>query len=302
MENQKQGHFALFRSLLSKDWASDTAKLSLFIRLIGQAQYKPKTVDFDGVEWDLQPGQLVTKISILARKLKDSQGNEKTSKQVRDMLEFFAKEKMITFAGNRHGTLITVINYTDYQGDFEVTKKVSNEVTNEASQGAASEVAEVTKLVTKEVEQSKKLLEQENKNITQTREAEVPEVEKLTPRQKGTNPRARKTNPRAEVPEFDRDRFKQTWNTKARRLGMPTIRSITTTTENGIKRLWSSYLKQCKELGKEPRPIDDILNGYVEHGYQPTQWALGNNPDGTIYGIDTAFRQEKIDQILGAGG
>lgn len=144
MENQKQGHFALFRSLLSKEWATDTAKFSLWVRIIGQAQYKPRTVEFDGVKWNLQAGQLVTKVPYLAKKLKDSQGNEKSPKQVRDMLEFFAKENMITFEGNRHGTVITVTNYADYQADFEVTNEV-----------------------TKEVKQSKKLLEQEiinNKN------------------------------------------------------------------------------------------------------------------------------------------
>jgi hypothetical protein len=85
------------------------------------------------------------------------------------MLEFFAKEKMITFAGNRHGTVISVINYTDYQADFEVTKQVAKEVTNKPSNHAASEVVEVTKQVTNEVEQSKKLLEQEYKNITNPR-------------------------------------------------------------------------------------------------------------------------------------
>lgn len=278
MENQKQGHFALFRSLLSKDWATDTAKFALWVRIIGLAQYKPRSVEFDGVKWDLQPGQLVTKISYLARKLKDSQGNEKSAKQVRDMLEFFAKEKMITFAGNRHGTVISVINYTDYQADFEVTKQVINEV-----------------------EQSKKLLEQEYKNITQTHEVGLSGDDKLTPRQKGTNPRAKKTNKRSELLTFDRERFKETWNYKAKRLGMPTILSITKTTEAGINRLWSSYLKQCKELGKEPRDIDSILNGYIEHGYKPTQWALGGNPEGKVYGIDTALTQKKIDEILGAG-
>jgi len=298
MENQKQGHFALFRSLLSKDWANDTAKFSLWVRIIGMAQYKPRTVDFDGVKWDLQPGQMVTKIPYLARKLKDSQGNEKSAKQVRDMLEFFAKEKMITFAGNRHGTVITVINYTDYQADFEVTKQVSNEVTNKPSNHGASELTEVTKQVSNEVEQSKKLLEQEYKNITQTHEVGLSGDEKLTPRQKGTNPRAKKTNPRASVPTFDRERFKETWNCKARQFGLPSILSITTTTEDGIKRLWQSYLKQCKELGKEPRDVDTFINGYIEFGYKPTDWACGANPTGKKYGIDTALRQKNIDQIL----
>ncbi|MER1974566.1 replication protein [Pseudocitrobacter faecalis] len=144
-------------------------------------------------------------------------------------------------------------------------------------------------------------LTKDNLKDTQTHEVGLSGDEKLTPRQKGTNPRARQTNPRSTVPEFDRERFKETWNCKAKRLGMPTIRSITTSTENGIKRLWSSYLKQCKELGKEPRDIDSILNGYIEHGYQPTQWALGVNPEGKVYGIDTALTQKKIDEILGAG-
>jgi phage replication O-like protein O len=144
-------------------------------------------------------------------------------------------------------------------------------------------------------------LTKDNLKDTQTHEVGLSGDEKLTPRQKGTNPRAKKTNPRSATPVFDRDRFKESWNEKAKRLGMPTIRSITTSTENGVKRLWSSYVKQCKELGKEPRDIDSILNGYIEHGYQPTQWALGGNPEGKVYGIDTALTQKKIDEILGAG-
>jgi len=139
------------------------------------------------------------------------------------------------------------------------------------------------------------------KNNTQTRKAGSEEMWKLTPRQKGTNPRAKKTNKRSAALVFDRERFKETWNCKAKRLGMPTILSVTKSTEAGINRLWESYLKQCKELGKEPRDIDSILNGYIEHGYQPTQWALGGNPDGKVYGIDTALTQKKIDEILGAG-
>ncbi|MFJ1364560.1 replication protein [Klebsiella aerogenes] len=170
----------------------------------------------------------------------------------------------------------------------------------------------VTKLVTKYVTKTvtslspkqshtKETLQKKEINNTQTHEVGLSGDEKLTPRQKGTNPRAAKTNPRSATPVFDRDRFKETWNRKAKRLGMPTIRSITTSTENGVKRLWSSYLKQCKELGKDPRDIDSILNGYIEHGYQPTQWALGGNPEGKFYGIDTALTQKKIDEILGAG-
>ncbi|EKN3530434.1 replication protein [Yersinia enterocolitica] len=140
------------------------------------------------------------------------------------------------------------------------------------------------------------------KTTTQTHDVVLDEVEKSkkkTPRQAGTNPRAKKTNPRAKMPEFDRDRFKSTWNCKAESHGLPKILSITTTTENGLKRLWASHLKQCDETGRTPRDVDTLINGYIEFGYQPTEWAKGSNPTGKKYGIETALRQEKIDEILG---
>ena len=146
-------------------------------------------------------------------------------------------------------------------------------------------------------------LTKDNLKDTQTHEVGLSDVvseKPLTPRQLGTNPRATGTNPRAKLPAFDRERLKETWNCKADRFGLPKIRSVTTTVENGIKRLWVSYLKQCKELKREPKDIDSLLNGYLEHGYQPTPWAMGQNPEGKRYGIETALRQEKIDQILGA--
>ncbi|HBE9089607.1 TPA: replication protein [Serratia fonticola] len=136
------------------------------------------------------------------------------------------------------------------------------------------------------------------KTNTQTHDVGLSVEEKLTPRQKGTNPRAKGTNPRSAMPAFDRDRLKDTWNCKAERYGLPKIRSVTDTVESGLKRLWKSYLKQCKDLGTQPNEIDTFLNGYLAHGYTPTKWACGENPDGKRYGIETALRQEKIDEIL----
>ena len=115
MENQKQGHFALFRSLLSKDWAKDTAKLAMWIRLIGEASYRPRTVEFAGKEWNLQPGELVTTAAIMGRKLRDQDGTEKSPQAVTRMINFFAREGMITTKGTRFGTVITITNYAEYQ-------------------------------------------------------------------------------------------------------------------------------------------------------------------------------------------
>ncbi len=139
---------------------------------------------------------------------------------------------------------------------------------------------------------------QKIKENTQTHDVGLSLEEKLTPRQKGTNPRAKGTNPRSAMQSFDRERLKETWNCKAEKYGLPKIRNVSTTVENGLKRLWQSYLKQCKELGNQPNEIDTFLNGYLAHGYTPTKWACGDNPEGKRYGIETALRQEKIDEIL----
>lgn len=100
--------------------------------------------------------------------------------------------------------------------------------------------------------------------------------------------------------KFDGVRFKETWNCKAEKLGLPKIRSITESVEKGVHRLLKSYHRQCKEIGREPKGNDDLVNGYIEFGYQPTKWAMGENPEGKKYGIETALTQKKIDEILGA--
>jgi len=99
---------------------------------------------------------------------------------------------------------------------------------------------------------------------------------------------------------FDREMIKGTWNQKAKNLGLPQIRSITDSVEKGLNRLYKSYLKQCSQTGVEPKDMNTLINGYIEHGYQPTAWAMGDNPEGKKYGIDTALTQKKIDEILGA--
>ena len=300
MENQKQGHFSLFRSLLSKEWAKDTAKLAMWVRLIGDASYKPRKVEFAGKSWDLQPGELVTTAAIMARKLRDQDGGEKSPQAVTRMINFFAREGMITTKGTRFGTVICITNYGEYQVILPDEPSDRPSDNNKPSADAASKGVPDEPYDRPSDEQNKKVLEQEYKNITQTRDAGLSGGKKLTPRQAGTNPRAKGTNPRSAMPAFDRNRLLDTWNYKAEKHGLPKLLTITTTVENGLKRLWSSYVKQCKDLGKVPRDIDLILNAYLERGYKPTQWAMGENPSGKKYGIATALTQEKIDEVLGA--
>lgn len=163
----------------------------------------------------------------------------------------------------------------------------------------------VTKGVTKTVtslspkqSHTKETIQKKEINITQTHDVDLVADEKSQTPTEQKPPRTRKPKTSTALPAFDRERLKQTWNTKAKALGLPTLLSVTTSVEKGLSRLWASYIKQCKELGKEPRDVDTFINGYIEFGYQPTEWACGANPSGKKYGIDTALRQEKIDQIL----
>lgn len=142
-------------------------------------------------------------------------------------------------------------------------------------------------------------LTKDNIKHTQTHDVGLLDVSKKTPRQAGTNPRSLGTNPRSKSPVFDRERFKNSWNCKAEKHGLPKMRSFTVTVESGLKRLWASYLKQCKELGKKPTDIDTFINGYIEFGYKPSAWACGENPSGKKYGIETALTQRIIDEVLG---
>lgn len=102
--------------------------------------------------------------------------------------------------------------------------------------------------------------------------------------------------------EFDRERFKTTWNCKAEKHGLPKINGVSATTEKSLKYLYEAHLRNCTQNGKKPTDMDTLFNGYIEFGYQPTAWAMGNNPDGKVFGIATALRQDKIDEILNSEG
>lgn len=118
------------------------------------------------------------------------------------------------------------------------------------------------------------------------------------------SPEGSRSNPEENKPQpvskyhFDRDRIKDTWNRKAEHFGLPKIMSVSVTTEKGLKRLYDSHLKHCKETGRPVQQIDTFINGYIEYGYTPSAYACGDNPAGKKYGIETALRQERIDKII----
>lgn len=97
---------------------------------------------------------------------------------------------------------------------------------------------------------------------------------------------------------FDHARLQDTWNCKANKYGLPRITSISMSTEKGIKRLYESHLLHCKQTKRTPVDIDTFINGYIEFGYTPSAYAMGENPAGTKYGISTALTQRIIDKVI----
>lgn len=102
----------------------------------------------------------------------------------------------------------------------------------------------------------------------------------------------------AKLPDFDRKKVVEAWNKKAEQYGLPKIRAISISIEKGLLRLWKSYIHLCRELGRETVSAEKLFVGYIAQGYTPSKFACGDNQFNKKYGIDTALRQERIDQIL----
>jgi len=115
LQNQKQGHFSLFRSLLSAEWTKDPIKLSIWIRLLSEASFRDRSVEFVGKIWVLKPGELVTTSTILGSRVHDEKGSPIQKRHVLRILKFFENQKMIQVKSNPFASVIFITNYCQYQ-------------------------------------------------------------------------------------------------------------------------------------------------------------------------------------------
>ncbi len=143
MENQKTGYVPLYRSIKKKSWAKDVYLRALWDNLLLDAARQPYTANFKGNLWKLQPGQLVVTSDDLGLALCDRKGIPTGRHAVERMLAFFVKEEMILVSSvHRKGTLITILNYSEYAEKIDNlpahnTAHISEH--NKPSAGAASE-------------------------------------------------------------------------------------------------------------------------------------------------------------------
>lgn len=115
VQNQKQGHFSLFRSLLSAEWSRDPIKLAIWVRLLSEASFRSRSVKFVGKTWELKPGELVTTCAILASHILDEKGSPIGKRLVNRILKGFEKREMIQISNNHLALIIFITNYCAYQ-------------------------------------------------------------------------------------------------------------------------------------------------------------------------------------------
>lgn len=242
MENKRLGHFSLFRSLLHCDWAKDTAKLSLWIRLIGEASYRDRTVEFAGKEWLLSSGQLVTTAAILARKLRDQDGKEKSPQAVTRMLNFFIREGMIVTEGNRFGTVITIANYAEYQAILpdEPSDRPSDK--GKASNGAGLRLVPDEPSDEPSDEQNKTLTNKNNNNPLISPRGETKKFDPLS----------------IPIPEWLNSQSWAEWVAYRSQSKKP-IKTVLTVTKA------FKLLKECFDEGHDPTAV---INTSIANGYQ----------------------------------
>lgn len=109
MARFNNGFIKIHRELLDSDIASRETRLSLFIHLIGMANVKGSTVDWNGGPRECPRGSLVTSF----RELKERTGLSIMT--LRRQLEYLRARGSIAFDSVKTGTFITILNYSKYQ-------------------------------------------------------------------------------------------------------------------------------------------------------------------------------------------
>ena len=107
------GYIKLYRKMMKWGWYTDTNTKCVFLHLLFMACYEPYYVK--GV--CLQPGQIITTVKEI------SEGTGISTQSVRTSLNRLKSTNEITIETSSKNSLITVQNYSDYQGDNKPSNK-----------------------------------------------------------------------------------------------------------------------------------------------------------------------------------
>lgn len=120
------GWIRLYRSLLEDPvWTTSTPEQrSVLVAILLTVNHEPRQWLWQGRKFDLQPGQMVTSLSSLAKAAGVS------VQSVRSALARFEKLNFSTYESTKTGRLITVVKWHTYQGlEHEGNKEVNKDPT-----------------------------------------------------------------------------------------------------------------------------------------------------------------------------
>lgn len=126
--SDNRGWIKIYRELLDKPiWQLSTKEQKvILITLLMMANHKAKKWEWNGQQFECEPGQFVTSIA----KISEKSGNDISSQNVRTALKRFEKLNFLTNESTKTGRLITIVNWEVYQGyDEEGNKGANNELT-----------------------------------------------------------------------------------------------------------------------------------------------------------------------------
>lgn len=113
-----EGYIKLYRKMMKWGWYTDTNTKCVFLHLLFMACYEPYYYG----ETFLQPGQVITTVKEI------SEGTGISVRSVRTALERLKSTNELTIKTSNKNSLITVNNYSDYQGsDKPSDKQTTNE-------------------------------------------------------------------------------------------------------------------------------------------------------------------------------
>lgn len=123
------GYIKLYRKLIQWGWYQDSVVKDLFLHLLLTASFK----DFEWMGETCKAGQLITGRKRLAEELNFSE------RQIRTALEKLKSTGEVTTKTTNKYTIITVVNWEDYQSGEEIPTKFSANERPTSDQQATNE-------------------------------------------------------------------------------------------------------------------------------------------------------------------
>ena len=162
--NDGKGWVKLYKSVLDHPYLKNPKRLSVWIHLLLSVAYEPTEAYFNNEKIILQPGQGVFTITEISTDLGISRSDTQNT------LKLLRSENMIDTEPKRWNTLISIVNWSKYQGnDTEVIQKVHRNYTevkslhyikNKELRNRESDDSDVDEIDDEEVEENLRRLKQ----------------------------------------------------------------------------------------------------------------------------------------------